>query len=78
MKLIIEIEKEEFDFICKQSPKFITINRKIIADGIPLGFVKAEIQSKEMVETDTEKQFYNMALGDVLQILDNIGNESEE
>lgn len=33
-----------------------------IAKGIPLDDVKAEIQTKEMVETDSEIQFYNMAL----------------
>lgn len=44
-----------------------------IYKGTPLDDVKAEIQAKEVVETDIERQFYNMALDDVNKILDNIG-----
>ncbi len=32
--------------------------------------IRAEIESKEMVETTSERVFYNMALNDVLQIID--------
>ena len=32
--------------------------------------MKAEIMSKVMVETTSERQFYNMALQEVLQIID--------
>ena len=37
--------------------------------------VKAKIEAKEMVETNIERQFYNMALDDVVKILDSVGKE---
>ena len=32
--------------------------------------IRAEIESKEMIETTSERESYNMALNDVLQIID--------
>ena len=51
---------------------------KAIQSGIPLNDVKAEIQAKEMVETEVAREFYNMALVDAIQILDNIGKAVSE
>lgn len=39
--------------------------------------IRAEIESKEMIETTSEREFYNMALNDVLQIIDKYRVESE-
>ena len=43
-----------------------------------LSKIRAEIESKEMIETTSEREFYNMALNDVLQIIDKYRAESEE
>ena len=52
---------------------------KAIQNSTPLDEVKAKIQAKEMIETEVAREFYNMALDDVIDILDNIGKaESEE
>ena len=40
--------------------------------------IRAEIESKEMIETTSEREFYNMALNDVLQIIDKYRVESED
>lgn len=40
--------------------------------------IRAEIESKEMIETTSERQFYNMALDDVLQIIDKYKAEDKE
>lgn len=37
--------------------------------------IRAEIESKEMIETTSEREFYNMALNDVLQIIDKYRKE---
>ncbi len=39
------------------------------------GKIRAEVESKEMVETTSEREFYNMALHDVLQIIDKYTKE---
>lgn len=70
MKLIIEISEEDY--------KRCTVMASAIRNGILVDDVKAEIQAKEMVETDVERQFYNMALADAIQILDNIGKSESE
>lgn len=77
MKLIIDIPEEVYKAYCVSG---YCIDDALILDNAiikarPLDDVKAEIQTKEMVETNIEKQFYNMALGDVIEILDNIGRE---
>ena len=52
---------------------------KAIQNSTPLDDIKAKKQAEEMVETDIAREFYNMALADAIQILDNIGKaESEE
>ena len=43
-----------------------------------LGKIRAEIESKEMIETTSEREFYNMALNDVLQIIDKYKAEDKE
>lgn len=86
VKLIIEIPKEAKQAFDKAEYNYLKggyydcggIIGKAIQNGIPLDNVKAEIQAKEMVETEVAREFYNMALGDVIEILDNIGKESEE
>ena len=87
VKLIIEIPKETKQAFDKAESNDLKdgyydyggIIGKAIQNGIPLDNVKAEIQAKEMVETEVAREFYNMALGDVIEILNNIGKaESEE
>lgn len=78
VKLIIEITKEDLKRISEGEWIGTYTYDNMILNGTPLDDVKAEIEAKEMVETDTERQFYNMALTDTIQILDNIGKESEK
>ena len=78
MKLIINIPDFVYDDVrALKGRNLVKMNGDAMHDaiynGTPLDDVKAEIQAKEMVETNIEKQFYNMALGDVIEILDNIG-----
>ena len=40
--------------------------------------IRAEIESKEMIETTSEHEFYNMALNDALQIIDKYKAERED
>ena len=51
---------------------------KAIQNSTPLDEVKAKIQAKEMIETEVAREFYNMALDDVIDILDNIGKAESE
>ena len=51
---------------------------KAIQNSTPLDDVRAKIQAEEMVETDIAREFYNMALVDAIQILDNIGKAVSE
>ena len=86
VKLIIEIPKETKQAFDKAESNDLKdgyydhggIIGKAIQNGIPLDNVKAEIQAKEMVETEVAREFYNMALGDVIEILDNIGKAESE
>ena len=82
MKLIIDIPESEYMEIKRyydNLPMYSTVEAELyyIAHGTPLNSVKAEIQAKEMIETEVAKEFYNMALDDVIDILDNIDKESE-
>ena len=79
VKLIIEIPKELHEALLNgYEEPYSRMFSDVVKNGIPLDDVKAEIKAKEMVETDIEKQFYNMALGDVLDILENIGKGDKE
>ena len=86
VKLIIEIPKEAKQAFDKAQSNDLRggyydcggLIGKAIQSGIPLNDVKAEIQAKEMVETDIAREFYNMALVDAIQILDNIGKAVSE
>jgi len=75
VKLIIDIP--ELDYECAKQRwmrgGMVLEKDYCISKGTPLDDIKAEIQAKEMVETDVARQFYNMALADAIQILDNIG-----
>lgn len=83
VKLIIEIPKTTYEDL-KQGKIYSSLCEapqgvvEGIRDGIPLDNVKAEIEAKEMVETNIERQFYNMALGDVIEIINNIGKADKE
>ena len=78
MKLIIDIPeqiKQAFDKAKSNDLKggyydHGGIIGKAIQSGIPLDDVKAMVQAKEMVETEVTGEFYNMALDDVIEILD--------
>lgn len=81
MKLIIDIPDEDYNVTLKTG--FLTTHLakcplSLIRHGVPLDNIKAKIKVKEMVETNIERQFYNMALNDAIEVLDNIGEESEE
>ena len=85
VKLIIEIPKVEYELIVGEHEVIVGSGvcelktlPKAVAEGIPLDDVKAEIEAKEMAETNIERQFYNMALGDVIKIIDNIGKAESE
>lgn len=86
VKLIIEIPKEAKQAFDKAKSYDLQggyydhggIIGKAIQSGIPLNDVKAEIQAKEMVETEVAREFYNMALADAIQILYNIGKAVSE
>lgn len=80
MKLIIEIPDHEYRQIKEVYEKNDTVEStySYIYHGIPLDDVKAKIQAEEMVETDIAREFYNMALADAIQILDNIGKAESE
>ena len=78
VKLIIEIPKLIYDRIKYLEPNADTMLDNLmraVQNGIPLDDVKAEIKAKEVVETDILKQFYNMALDDVLLIFDDISRK---
>ena len=79
VKLIIEISKDYYEILKSEVEQNLTDYYPfiVIGNGIPLDSVKAKIQAKEMVETNIERQFYNMALDDVTEILDNIGKETK-
>ena len=83
VKLIIEIPKTTYEDL-KQGKIYSSLCEapqgvvEGIRDGIPLDNVKTEIEAKEMVETNIERQFYNMALGDVIEIINNIGKADKE
>lgn len=98
VKLIIEIPKEDMEFIRKTS--FVEDERTMfkqspsdrqgtmmlfrlmdsVKDGIPLDDVKAEIQKKyrEVEFMDAFSGGCNYAIGEVLEILDNIGKGDKE
>ena len=80
MKLIIDIPDRIYKINQNRTLNITDseILEKAVRSGIPLDDVKAEIKTKEMVETDIERQFYNMALDDVNKILDNIGKAESE
>ena len=71
IKLIIEIPKEAYK-MCQDLKKYDDGIVGPIAKGIPLDDVKAEIR-----EQQKEYQEFGWAYDDVLEILDNIGKESE-
>ena len=53
------LEDKDYKRLCK------ALDNENVLDKI-----RAEIESKEMTETTSEHEFYNMALNDVLQIID--------
>ena len=79
VKLIIEIPKELHEALLNgYEEPYSRMFSDVVKNGIPLDDVKAEIEAKEMVETNIERQFYNMALGDVIEIINNIGKADKE
>ena len=86
MKLIIDIPEDVYTRLFDNGVQDNEISVNDLCEiagalrlGTPLDNVKAEIEAREMIEINMEKHIYNMALHDVLDILDNIGKaESEE
>ena len=83
MKLIIDIFEEDYNYVKKQVADGIINPLKMhIANGTPLDDVKAEIEKLNPVDYGSMFSYesHNGAKDmqiDVLQILDNIGKESE-
>ena len=82
IKLIIEIPKYDYEEVRRlvaYNGVIATVCKAIVNDT-PLDSVKAEIQKKyrEVAFMDEFGSGYNYAIDEVLEILGNIGKESEE
>ncbi len=83
MKLVIDIHKEQYEFIKQgmsidkitQFPALMEAICEHIANGTPLDSVKAKIEKKyrEVEFMDEFSSGYNYAIGETLETLDNIG-----
>ena len=81
IKLIIEIPKDYYEIIKHEVYDNHYPYRPfvIIANGTPLDDVKDIIRDKKTAETDVAREYYNLGLGDAINILDYVGKaESEE
>ncbi len=89
MKFVVEMPEEQYEAMKGMSidkvmeyPALMYDTSRRIANGKSLndvlGDMRAEIESKEMVETTSERGFYNMALNDVLQVIDKYKESEEE
>lgn len=82
MKLIIDIPERIFDTIQADemiSREQLAILQMHILNGTPLDDVKDIIRDKKTAETDVAREYYNLGLGDAINILDYVGKaESEE
>ena len=82
VKLIIEISEERYNSVMRKA-KYTRVTGidAVLAKGIPLDDVKAEIEQKawDTQEADGEHDNYEVVdLSDVFEILDNIGKENKE
>lgn len=80
VKLIIEIPKEEYEFIKSSfSAQYKHAYSKMILNGIPLDDVKAEIeQNAYPIVHGVNNHEKGMTLYGILQVLDNIGKAKSE
>lgn len=75
MKLIIDIDEQHFEVLQSAVRNGMGDNsQKIIANGIPLGKIREEIQ--EELKQDNHS-FYRAALKDVIKIIDRYEGEQE-
>ena len=80
MKLIIDISEELYQ-MCKNCLGDADCIESAIAHGTPLDDVKAEIQrtiTASWYNGENYKKNYRDGLNDAIDILDNIGKESED
>lgn len=80
MKLIIDIPDNEYKYTCERTLHDRSIWDDAIRKGTPLDDVKVEI-AEEICLTDnpyTKETKYTIEYSKLLEILNNIGKESEE
>ena len=78
MKLIIDIPDETYKEVIEGKDTSNTNIYKAIENGIPLDDVKDIIRDKKMAETDVAREYYNLGLGDAINILDYVGKAESE
>ena len=80
MKLIIDIPEERLDSIkhfgIKQNE--VSMLERALISGTPLDDVKDIIRDKKTAETDIAREYYNLGLGDAINILDYVGKAESE
>ena len=81
MKLIIDIPEDALKEM--RTEEFISIESldtaiECIKNGTPLDDVKDIIRDKKTAETDVAREYYNLGLGDAINILDYVGKAESE
>ena len=76
VKLIIEIPKPMYESI--QNGIYCGTLYEELKNGIPLDDVKDIIRDKKTAETDVAREYYNLGLGDAINILDYVGKAESE
>lgn len=78
VKVIIEIPESDYKAICENKEDAITAHDtcRRIAHGTPLDDVKAEME--DLAERYKEYRYANTYISLCIEILDNIGKESED
>ena len=78
VKLIIEIPRNEYEYTCERILSDRTMWDDAIRKGTPLDDVKAEIEKNAYpIVYGVYNHRKGMTLNGILQVLDNIGKESE-
>jgi len=87
VKLIIEIPKDYYEALSKtkeiissqrSGKTLMSVIYSAVAKGTPLDDVKDIIRDKKAAETDVAREYYNLGLGDAINILDYVGKAESE